>query len=110
MCNVAMLRTAVVFRNNHLIFVGSRTILWVSWYPLFKTSNESACQFKSHKVNLDISPPALFCRLLPSVPRAIVCVTVENKPPTVKLCPQYVLVYDRMPNYTPLMGDWCVEM
>ena len=36
-------------------------------------------------------------------------VTVENLPPT-KLYPRYILAYDRTPNYTPLMDDWCVEM
>ena len=35
-------------------------------------------------------------------------VTVENIPPT-KLYPRYVLAYDRMPYYTPLMDDWCAE-
>ena len=27
-----------------------------------------------------------------------------------KLYPQYVLAYRCTPNYTPFMGDWCVEM
>ena len=35
-------------------------------------------------------------------------VTVEDIPPT-KLYPRYVLAYDRMPNYTPIMDDWCAE-
>ena len=35
-------------------------------------------------------------------------VTVENIPYT-KLYPRYVLAYYRMPNYNPLMDNWCAE-